>query len=141
MKSMETITKGLPVTWPMAVPEGLESEERPWGRWTILYEAAGMKVKLIEVRSGHRLSLQYHHYRSELWICVAGRPSAQVGDDTLVLDPFGSVRIPVGAIHRLGNAGSVPACIVEVQQGEDLSEEDIVRLEDDYHRAVRGAGF
>ena len=127
--------------WPNALPEGLETEKRPWGRWTVLYEASGIKVKLIEVQPGHRLSLQYHHYRSELWICVAGHATAQVGDHTLELDMMGSVRIPVGTIHRLGNAGHGPVFIVEIQEGDNLAEEDIVRLEDDYHRAAVPGSF
>ena len=129
------------VLWPDRPPETLEMETRPWGRWTVLREAPGMKVKLIEVLPGHRLSLQYHHHRSELWICVAGSATARVGDHELPLGLMDSVRIPVGTVHRLGNAGRVPACIVEIQEGDLLVEEDIVRLEDDYHRAIAGAGF
>lgn len=127
--------------WPDRPPDTLETEQRPWGRWTVLRETPGMKVKLIEVQPGHRLSLQYHHHRSELWICVSGRADARVGDHDLTLDLLDSVRIPVGTVHRLGNSGRVPACIVEIQEGDQLVEEDIVRLEDDYHRAIPGAGF
>ena len=122
--------------WPDRFPDDLETEKRPWGRWTVLYEAPGFKVKLIEVRPGQRLSLQYHHHRSELWICVAGQATARVGDSTQNLELLGSARIPAGTVHRLGNAGNVPAFIVEIQEGTRLLEEDIVRLEDDYQRAV-----
>lgn len=129
------------VLWPDRPPDTLETEQRPWGRWTVLRETPGMKVKLIEVQPGHRLSLQYHHHRSELWICVSGRADARVGDHDLTLDLLDSVRIPVGTVHRLGNSGRIPACIVEIQEGDQLVEEDIVRLEDDYHRATPGTGF
>lgn len=111
------------------------AEQRPWGSWTVLYEAEGVKVKLIEVLPGHRLSLQYHHYRSELWVCVGGRADAVIGERRLQLALHDTAVIPAGEIHRLGNSGCDPLFIVEVQQGETLDEEDIVRLEDDYHRA------
>ena len=112
-----------------------ESDERPWGSWTLLYEAEGIKVKLIEVAPGHRLSLQYHHHRSEHWTCIAGRANAQVGDEVIEMEPRSSVEIPLGMLHRLGNLGIEPALIVEVQRGRILREDDIVRVEDDYQRA------
>jgi mannose-6-phosphate isomerase len=111
-----------------------ESEERPWGSWTLLYEADGIKVKLIEVLPGHRLSLQYHHHRSEYWTCIAGRANAQVGDDVVEMEPRSSVEIPLGMLHRLCNPGSETVRIVEVQRGRILCEDDIVRVEDDYQR-------
>ncbi len=113
----------------------IETDERPWGRWSLLHEGPGYKVKLIEVHPGRRLSLQYHHHRSELWTCVGGVASALVGERLLELKPRESVRIGLGEVHRLGNAGHEPVFIVEVQQGEILREDDIVRLEDDYQRA------
>ena len=122
-------------SWPDTFPDDLETEQRPWGRWTVLYSTPGIKVKLIEVYPGHRLSLQYHHHRSELWVCVAGQATARIGDHTQTLNPLGSARIPVGTVHRLGNDGHTPAFIVEIQEGDRLAEEDIVRLEDDYQRA------
>jgi mannose-6-phosphate isomerase len=129
-------SQAAPRAWTDPFPEDLETEKRPWGRWTVLYSTPGIKVKLIEVHPGHRLSLQYHHHRSELWVCVAGQATARIGDSTQTMDLLSSVRIPVGTIHRLGNAGHTPAFIVEVQEGDRLVEEDIVRLEDDYQRAL-----
>ncbi len=113
----------------------LETADRPWGRWTVLTEGGGYKVKLIEVWPGHRLSLQFHHHRSEHWVVVSGRARVVIGDRTVEATPLESMVIPVGAVHRLENPGADPLVVVEVQQGEILSEEDIVRLEDDYHRA------
>lgn len=113
-----------------------ETAERPWGRWTVLLEGIGYKVKLIEVHPGHRLSLQFHHHRSEHWVVVSGRARIIVDDQSQDLAPLESVVISVGAVHRLENPGSDPLMIVEVQKGEILSEEDIVRLEDDYQRAT-----
>jgi mannose-6-phosphate isomerase-like protein (cupin superfamily) len=68
---------------------------------------------------------------------VGGRANAVIGGRTLELALHDTAVIPAGEIHRLGNSGRDPVLIVEVQQGDDLSEEDIVRLEDDYHRAPK----
>jgi len=115
------------------------TEKHPWGRWTVLTEGVGYKVKLIEVSPGHRLSLQLHQYRSEHWVVVSGRARVVIGDRMVELIPLESMVIPVGAVHRLENPWPDPLVVVEVQRGEILSEEDIVRLEDDYHR-VRPCG-
>ena len=111
-----------------------ETAERPWGTWTVLKEGKGYKVKLIEVRPGHRLSLQFHHHRSEHWVVVSGEARVTVGDQVLDLAPLESTVIPVRAVHRLENPRSEPLMILELQKGEILAEEDIVRLEDDYAR-------
>ena len=112
-----------------------QTASRPWGTWTVLREGMGYKVKLIEVWSGHRLSLQFHHYRSEHWVVVSGRARVMLDDQVLELAPFESAVVSVGTVHRLENPWSDPLVIVEVQKGEILNEEDIVRLEDDYERA------
>lgn len=114
--------------------------ERPWGSWTVLKEATGYKVKLIEVSPGHRLSLQFHQYRSEHWVVIEGKARVVIGDERLELAPFESAIIPVGAVHRLENPCAEPLIIVEIQRGKILDEEDIVRLEDDYARVRPSAG-
>lgn len=116
--------------------EEIRAAERPWGRWTVLKEGTGYKVKMIEVWPGHRLSLQFHRYRSEHWVIVSGKARVVIGDEVRDLMPFDSAIIPVGAVHRLENPWSEPLIVVEVQKGEILSEEDIVRLEDDYQRVA-----
>jgi mannose-6-phosphate isomerase len=101
-----------------------------------LEERKGFKVKLIEVWPGHRLSLQFHHHRTEHWVVVSGRARVVVGEKVLELAPLESTIIPVGTLHRLENPWSDPLVMVEVQTGDLLSEEDIVRVEDDYARAA-----
>lgn len=114
--------------------EEIQVAERPWGTWTVLKEGTGYKVKLIEVSPGHRLSLQFHQHRSEHWVVIEGKARVVIGDEALELTPFESAIIPVGAVHRLENPWVEPLIIVEIQKGEILREEDIVRLEDDYAR-------
>lgn len=127
----------LPLTTAIATAhlQGLQTETRPWGRWTVLHTEPGMKAKLIEVAPGQRLSLQYHHHRSEFWICVAGRADALIGKHAMQLDMMQSLTIPLGMVHRLGNSGTETLLILEIQRGDELLEDDIVRLEDDYQRA------
>lgn len=115
----------------------IRSEMRPWGRWTVLHEGDGFKVKLIEVSPGQRLSLQYHHQRSEVWVGVAGCALATIDGETFDLVAQQTAIIPRRVVHRLGNPGKEMVLVVEIQQGEYLGEDDIVRLEDDYQRIAK----
>lgn len=122
------------------------TEERPWGRFTVLEEGDRYKVKRLEVMPGHRLSLQMHHHRSEHWVVVQGTAKVTTGDRTYLVHARESTYIPVATRHRVENPGRIPLVIIEVQNGDYLSEDDIVRFEDDYHRVEkpgserRGAG-
>lgn len=107
---------------------------RPWGTYTILDESLGYKVKRIEVYPGQRLSLQHHHYRSEHWIIVQGKAEVVNGDETVQLGVNQSIYIPQGNIHRLVNIGTELLVMIEVQCGNYLGEDDIVRHQDDYAR-------
>ena len=107
---------------------------RPWGHYQSLDRGEGYQVKRLVVSPGQRLSLQKHAHRAEHWTVVAGSAAVTVGDETRVLEANQTVHIPLGAVHRLANPGSVPAVVIEVQCGDYLGEDDIVRLEDDYRR-------
>lgn len=109
--------------------------QRPWGSYkTLKMEEGVYQVKSIIVKSGQKLSLQYHHRRSEHWIVVRGRIIAQVGDDFHTIDTNRSIYIPKGVKHRIINRSMDEAELIEVQVGSYLGEDDIVRLEDDYGR-------
>ena len=117
---------------------------RPWGSYTVLDEGKGYKVKRIDVAPGKRLSLQYHHRRQEHWTVVAGVADVLVCErgkeretGNLRLREGDHVFIPQGHVHRLGNAGGQPMALIEVQIGDYLGEDDIVRLEDDFDRTDR----
>lgn len=109
-------------------------EQRPWGMFERVHEGEGYQVKRLEVAPGGRLSLQYHHHRSEHWVVVKGMPTVTVDDDVRVLNPGESVDVPLGAVHRLENFGVEPVQIIEIQRGDYLGEDDIVRVEDTYDR-------
>jgi mannose-1-phosphate guanylyltransferase len=108
---------------------------RPWGTYTVLEEGAHFKIKRIEVKPGASLSLQMHHHRSEHWIVVSGMAKVVNGQNELFVQTNESTYIPAGHKHRLENPGILPLVMIEVQSGEYLGEDDIVRFEDIYGRA------
>ncbi|NEP41040.1 MAG: cupin domain-containing protein [Okeania sp. SIO2H7] len=108
--------------------------QRPWGSFTVLEEGVGYKIKRIEVKPSHRLSLQMHHHRSEHWIVVSGTAKVTCGDKEEILQSNQSTYVPQCTSHRLENPGVIPLVLIEVQNGEYLGEDDIVRFQDDYAR-------
>ncbi|CAN7247511.1 mannose-1-phosphate guanylyltransferase/mannose-6-phosphate isomerase [Trinickia sp. LjRoot230] len=108
---------------------------RPWGTYTVLEEGDRFKMKRIVVKPGASLSLQMHHHRSEHWIVVSGCAEIINGEQTISLQPNESTYIPAGHRHRLVNPGVLDLVLIEVQCGEYLGEDDIVRFEDVYGRA------
>lgn len=112
----------------------MERGERPWGSYTVLDESASYKIKRIEVLPGQRLSLQKHYHRSEHWVVVSGTARVTRNDQVFQVNVNESTYIPVGANHRLENPGKILLVIIEVQSGEYLGEDDIIRFDDDYHR-------
>ncbi|PAF49055.1 mannose-1-phosphate guanylyltransferase/mannose-6-phosphate isomerase [Helicobacter sp. 13S00401-1] len=107
---------------------------RPWGSYSVLLEDSRFKLKSIIVKPGERLSLQKHSHRNEHWIVVSGSALVQIEHEEMFLAPNQSTYIPMGKVHRLSNMGKIDLVIIEVQVGEYLGEDDIVRIEDDYKR-------
>jgi mannose-1-phosphate guanylyltransferase / mannose-6-phosphate isomerase len=108
---------------------------RPWGTYTVLQEGKRFKIKRIEVKPNQKLSLQMHHHRSEHWIVVSGTARVSCDDRTFLVAANESTYIPIGTRHRLENPGVMDLVMIEVQCGDYLGEDDIVRLEDKYGRA------
>lgn len=108
---------------------------RPWGTYTVLEEGSRYKIKRIEVKPGASLSLQMHHHRSEHWIVVSGMAKVVNGESELFVAANESTYIPAGHKHRLENPGVINLVMIEVQSGEYLGEDDIVRFQDNYGRA------
>lgn len=120
---------------PIREQTATASELRPWGSFTVLEEGPGYKIKRIEVKPNHRLSLQMHHHRSEHWIVVSGTARVICGDQEMLLSSNQSTYVPPCTRHRLENPGVLPLVLIEVQNGEYLGEDDIIRFEDDYARS------
>ncbi len=108
---------------------------RPWGNYESLNLSARFQVKRITVKPGAKLSLQKHHHRSEHWVVVSGTAMVTIDDTETLLTENESTYIPLGAMHRLHNPGSIPLELIEVQSGSYLGEDDIVRVGDEYGRA------
>ena len=107
---------------------------RPWGSYEVLDEGAGFQIKRLIVEPGAASSLQKHQRRAEHWVVVRGTARVTVGEKRYELREDESTYVPRGSVHRLENAGESPLEIVEVQTGDYLGEDDIVRLRDDYGR-------
>lgn len=113
----------------------LRPEQRPWGAFHVLDEQKGFKVKRIVVKEGGRLSLQSHKHRSEHWTVVTGIATVTVADKVVKLSRGTSIDIPLGAKHRLESLDGGEVEIIEVQFGDYLGEDDIVRYDDIYARS------
>lgn len=107
---------------------------RPWGAFTTLEDGSAYRIKRITVRPNHRLSLQMHYHRSEHWVVVSGTAKVTLGEKEYLVRQGESTYVPAGVMHRLENPGKIPLEVIEVQIGEHISEGDIVRFEDDFHR-------
>jgi mannose-1-phosphate guanylyltransferase/mannose-6-phosphate isomerase len=92
------------------------------------------KIKKIEVYPGQVLSLQSHQHRSEHWVVVSGTAYVTKGEEEIIVKKNEGIYIPVGAKHKLENKGKIPLQIIEVQVGEYLGEDDIIRFDDIYGR-------
>lgn len=110
------------------------TSHRPWGTFTILEEGQRYKIKRIVVNPKQRLSLQMHYHRSEHWVVVKGTAKVTIGKDEQLVHENESVYVPKSQTHRLENPGKVPLELIEVQVGEYVGEDDIVRFEDIYQR-------
>ena len=107
---------------------------RPWGTYTVLEEGKRFKIKRIVVKPGASLSLQMHHHRSEHWIVVQGMAKVVNGESERYVNTNESTYIPAGHKHRLENPGTLDLVMIEVQSGDYLKEDDIVRFSDQYGR-------
>ena len=108
---------------------------RPWGTYKILHQGERFKIKHIVIEPGAKLSLQYHNHRTEHWVVVRGTALAVVDGKEIYVYEGESTFIPKSTPHRLVNPGKIPLEIIEVQNGEYVGEDDIIRIEDDYKRA------
>lgn len=108
--------------------------ERPWGSYTVLEKTARYQIKRLTVHPGAKLSLQMHHHRSEHWVVVAGTARVTRGEEVVEVHPNESTYIPMSMKHRLENPGRIPLHVIEVQNGDYLGEDDIVRFDDVYER-------
>ena len=109
--------------------------ERPWGSYEILCKGAGYQSKRLTINSGQRLSLQTHKHMDEQWVIAKGTAKVTIGDKVITLGKGQSAEVPRTIQHRIENISDIDSLeIIEVQIGDYIDEEDIIRLEDDYGR-------
>jgi mannose-6-phosphate isomerase-like protein (cupin superfamily) len=108
--------------------------QRPWGWYETVAEEPGFKIKRIGVLPGQQISLQKHHHRAEHWVVAQGTAHVKLDERVFDLAVGQSCDIALGQVHRLANLTTGPVEIVEVQFGDYLGEDDIVRFSDDYGR-------
>ena len=107
---------------------------RPWGYYRIIDVGERFQVKRLCVDPGKRLSLQLHRQRAEHWLVVQGVARVLRGDKSIILNENEAASIPIGVRHGLENPGQSDLHLIEIQFGEYLGEDDIVRFEDDFGR-------
>ena len=100
----------------------------------MLEEAPAFKVKRIEVLPGKRLSYQKHAQRAEHWFVVQGTAKVTLDGEEITIGPGDAIDVPIGAAHRVENPGDDALIFIEVQRGNYLGEDDIIRLQDDFGR-------
>ncbi len=125
-------------TPPIAAQESADAgsgrrfETRPWGNVTVLEEGERYRINRIEVKPGQHISTQMHYHRSEHWIVVAGTAKViRDGEETLLMQKQ-STYVPMNTKHRVENPGVIPLVMIEVQNGEFLGDEDIIRLKEEH---------
>jgi mannose-6-phosphate isomerase-like protein (cupin superfamily) len=109
-------------------------EDRPWGYFSVLEKGPNHQIKHIYLKPKAKLSLQKHKHRSEHWIVVAGKAKVQRGEDVFYVKKNESTFIPAKTKHRLENPGTTALRIIEIQSGDYLGEDDIIRFDDTYGR-------
>ncbi|HEY9702525.1 MAG TPA: phosphomannose isomerase type II C-terminal cupin domain [Allocoleopsis sp.] len=102
--------------------------ERPWGKVTILEETKSYKINRIEVNPGQHISTQMHYHRSEHWIVVSGTAKVVIDNKEILLLPKESTYVPMSIRHKVENPGVIPLVMIEVQNGEYLGDDDIIRF-------------
>jgi mannose-6-phosphate isomerase-like protein (cupin superfamily) len=111
-----------------------KNEFREWGQFEVLLDSGTCKVKRITVNPGQRISYQYHHKRSEVWVIVQGKAELTINDTVIEVGKGFHVHIPKLSKHRIKNIGDTELVFIETQTGDYFGEDDIVRLSDDYGR-------
>jgi mannose-6-phosphate isomerase-like protein (cupin superfamily) len=123
-----------PVTFESASKK--KRETRPWGSYEILTSGPGFQTKRLTVKAEKRLSLQWHRHRDETWVVARGTARVTVGEEQHTLGRGETMFVARNIHHRIENISSVePLEIIEIQTGDYLGEDDIVRVEDDFGRA------
>ena len=111
--------------------EGEQTRTPPWGTVTLLEEGNNYRINRIVVKPGHHISTQMHYHRSEHWIVVSGTAKVIFNGEEKLLLPKQSTYVPMNTSHRVENPGVIDVVMIEVQNGEYLGDDDIIRFPDE----------
>jgi mannose-6-phosphate isomerase len=103
----------------------------PWGTATVLEEGERYRISRIEVKPGHHITTQMHYHRSEHWVVVSGTAKVICDGKEMILNQKQSTYVPMNTPHRVENPGVIPLVMIEIQNGEYLGDDDIIRFEGD----------
>jgi mannose-6-phosphate isomerase len=105
-------------------------QRRRWGTWTMLEDSPRYRINRVEVDPGQFIGMQMHHHRSEHWVVVAGTARVICAGEEKIVMQKQSTYVPSSTPHRVENPGVIQLVLIEIQNGEYLGEDDIIRLED-----------
>jgi mannose-6-phosphate isomerase len=105
-------------------------QRRRWGTWTMLEDSPRYRINRVEVDPGQFIGMQMHHHRSEHWVVVSGTARVICAGQEKIVMQKQSTYVPSSTPHRVENPGVIPLVLIEIQNGEYLGEDDIIRLED-----------
>ncbi len=126
--AVEIPPAGLPAESPSESQAPNVTRVRAWGTVTTLDESDRYRINRIEIRPGESMCMQMHHHRSEHWVIVSGTATVTCGEKNIQLIPKQSTYVPMHTPHQVKNDGVIPLVMIEVQNGEYLGEDDIIRL-------------
>ncbi|MGB7709508.1 MAG: phosphomannose isomerase type II C-terminal cupin domain [Microcoleus sp.] len=106
---------------------------RYWGTVTVIDEGDRYRINRIELKPGHHISTQMHYHRSEHWVVVSGTAKVICDNKETILMQKQSTYVPMNTPHRVENPGVIPLVMIEIQNGEYLGEDDIIRFPQDAH--------
>jgi mannose-6-phosphate isomerase-like protein (cupin superfamily) len=109
------------------------TQTRFWGKVTVIDSGDRYKINRIEVKPGHHIRTQMHYHRSEHWVVVSGTAKVICNDCETILMQKQSTYVPMNTPHRVENPGVIPLVMIEIQNGEYLGEDDIIRFPQDAH--------
>jgi mannose-6-phosphate isomerase-like protein (cupin superfamily) len=137
MNRVQDVKKLVAMLAERNLPEARDplTNQRPWGSYAVISKGRGWQVKVIEVLPHQKMSLQLHHQRDEHWIVIEGTAAVVLGDEERTMNVHDHALVPKELRHRIGNPTDRILRIIELQQGDYLGEDDIVRFQDDYGRS------
>lgn len=117
-----------PTETPTETPTPIMTRTPPWGKVMLLEQGDHYRINRIMINPGYHISTQMHYHRSEHWIVVAGTARVMCGGEEIILTSKQSTYVPMNTPHRVDNPGVIPLVMIEVQNGEYLGEDDIIRF-------------